>query len=190
MADLQKKWDAIYRQRESSSTAPAFVLSNYSYLLPKKGRALDLACGLGGNSFFLANHGLQVDAWDISPVAIERINKNASISSLINASTVDISSAQVEKNHYDVIVVSRYLNRLIVPQLIDALRPGGLIFYQTFTLEKAQLGGPTNPDFLLKKNELLALFSSLSVIIYHEEVCLGDTKLGFRNEALLIAEKS
>lgn len=189
MSDLQKKWDAIYRQQEPTTPAPAFVLSNYSYLLPKQGRALDLACGLGGNSFSLAERGLQVDAWDISPVAIDRIKKSPSISSLINASFVDICNTQLKKNHYDVIVVSRFLNRDIIPQLIGALRPKGLIFYQTFTLEKAQLGGPTNPDFLLKKAELLTLFAKLSPIIYREEGCLGDTKFGFRNEALLVAEK-
>ncbi|MEO2151790.1 MAG: Sua5 family C-terminal domain-containing protein, partial [Thermococcus sp.] len=56
------------------------------------GLALDLACGLGGNSFFLAEQGLQVDAWDISAVAIEHINTQRSDGQHINATVIDLSS--------------------------------------------------------------------------------------------------
>ena len=57
------------------------------------------------------------------------------------------------------------------------------------TLEKTQSIGPNNPAFLLKKGQLLSLFSSLAPIIYHEEGRLGDTSKGIRNEAILIAQK-
>jgi Tellurite resistance protein TehB. len=73
MSDSQQKWDAIYSQRGNTIPAPASMLSTYARLLPTQGLALDLACGLGGNSFFLAKYGLQVDAWDISAVAINQI---------------------------------------------------------------------------------------------------------------------
>lgn len=189
MSNLQQKWDAIYRQRKKDTPSPALMLSAYAHLLPTKGSALDLACGLGGNSFFLAKKGLDVDAWDISTVAIEHINSTARLSH-IKASVVDLSQATFPANKYDVIAVSRFLDRELIPQLLTALKPSGLLFYQTFTLEKTANEGPSNPNFLLKKTELLSLFSELSPIIYHEEACIGDIKQGIRNEAILIAQKS
>ena len=188
MTDLQDKWDAIYHKREDLIPDPATMLPLYAHLLPTKGRALDLACGLGGNAFFMAKQGLQVDAWDISPVAVERINNNSQTKT-VHASTVDANQVDFPTEYYDVITVSRFLNRHISHQLICALKPGGLLFYQTFTLEKAQSGGPSNPVFLLKKGELLSLFAILEPVIYHEESTLGNTKQGIRNEAILIAKK-
>ncbi|HIF18361.1 MAG TPA: methyltransferase domain-containing protein [Cycloclasticus sp.] len=189
MSDIQLKWDAIYHKRGGTTPQPATMLSAYTHLLPTQGLALDLACGLGGNSFFLTMHGLKVDAWDISTVAIEHINNNCADVTGIQASVVDISHASFPTNHYDVIVVSRFLDRQIIPQLIDTLKIGGLIFYQTFTLEKAHGIGPKNPVFLLKRGELLSLFPSLSAVIYHEEACIGNLNKGTRNEAILIAQK-
>ena len=189
MSDLQHKWNNIYQQQDISSAQASNVLSLYSHLLPQQGKALDLACGLGGNAFLLAKQGLDVDAWDISSHVIEEINKNIPKGTPINAVAIDISQATLPENYYDIITVSRFLDRSLIPQLIRALKPQGLIFYQTFTLEKAHSSGPTNPEFLLKKGELLSLFSSLSPIAYHEEGCLGNINKGIRNEALLVAQR-
>jgi len=189
MSDLQHKWNNIYQQQDISSAQASNVLNLYSHLLPQQGKALDLACGLGGNAFLLAKQGLDVDAWDISNHVIEEINKNIPKGTSINALAIDISQATLPANHYDIITVSRFLDRQLIPQLIRALKPKGLIFYQTFTLEKAQASGPTNPEFLLQKGELLSLFSSLNLIAYHEEGCLGNISKGIRNEALLVAQR-
>lgn len=189
MPDIKDKWDRIYRQRITAEPEPATMLLRYAHLLPKQGKALDLACGLGGNTFFLNKHHLQVDAWDISSVAIDYINQNKPESSNIKALAVDINTLSFPKNHYDVITVSHFLNPQLASSIITALKPQGLLFYQTFTLEKTQSIGPNNPAFLLKKGQLLSLFSSLAPVIYHEEGRLGDTSKGIRNEAILIAQK-
>lgn len=188
MSGLKNKWDEIYRQR-STKPEPATMLLRYSHLLPKQGTALDLACGLGGNAVLLDQMGMHVDAWDISPVAIEHINHNKSASSNINPLAVNINDATFPKSQYDVITVSRFLEQRLANDIIAALKPQGLLFYQTFTREKALPGGPSNPKFLLQKGELLSLFSPLTPIIYHEEGCIGDTSKGIRNEAILIAQK-
>ncbi|MBL4743492.1 MAG: tellurite resistance methyltransferase TehB [Cycloclasticus sp.] len=188
MKDLQNKWDEIYRQRLATSPEPATVLSRYSHLLPAHGTALDIACGLGGNAFFLAQHSLVVDAWDISNIAIDHINQSKGTLK-ITATAINISLAELHKNHYDVIVVSRFLDRDISPKIIEALKSEGLLFYQTFTLEKVLNTGPKNPKYLLEKGELLSLFSTLTPVVYHEEACLGDINQGIRNEAILIAQK-
>ena len=90
---------------------------------------------------------------------------------------------------FDVIVVSRFLDRGLIPNIINALRDQGLVFYQTFIKEKQADIGPHNPDYLLDANELLELFKSLHIILYREEGKTGDMSRGFRNEAMLIARK-
>ncbi len=73
MHKIKSKWDDIYAQMEPASVKPTQVLSENLFLLPKQGYALDLACGLGANSLLLAQKGLQVSAWDISEVALEKL---------------------------------------------------------------------------------------------------------------------
>ena len=189
MTDSRLKWDSIYKKKSHVVPEPALAVSRYAHLLPSKGKALDLACGQGGNSFFLAQKGLHVDAWDVSSVVIQQI-KDKSNALTINPTAIDINDAAWPTNHYDVITVSRFLNRDIIPQLVNALKQNGLIFYQTFTADKTQAIGPTNPEFLLKKSELLSLFSSLSPVIYHEEASIGNINEGVRNEAILVGQKT
>ena len=192
MSHTKRKWDNIYKRRCQAEQAPtaARVLTEYAHLLPAHGIALDLACGLGGNTFFLSKQGLSVDAWDISEIATDHINQQtAAYPNKITTTTIDVSSADIPINHYDVITISRFLDRTITANIIAALKPNGLLFYQTFTLDKVSSDGPSNPSFLLKKNELLQLFSNLSLIVYQEEGALGDVQKGFRNEAMLIAQK-
>lgn len=185
-----EKWNKRHWSGYNTIPEPANVLKEYAYLLPEQGKALDLACGLGGNALYLAKKGLTVDAWDFSPVAIDVVNHHAKRENLsINAQVRDITIAPPQPDSFDVIIVSYFLDRTITHSLLAALKPGGLLFYQTFTRKKVSDTGPNNPAYLLKANELLALFKELEVRIYREEAFCGDTKKGLRNEALFIGEK-
>ena len=88
------------------------------------------------------------------------------------------------------ISVSYYLERALAPALSAALRPGGLLFYETFSRDAVSDGGPSNPAFRLAPNELLQLFGDLRVISYRELSTLGDTREGERDVAMLVAQKS
>ena len=183
---LAAKWDARYH--EAGAAVAAEVLARNRHLLPASGEALDLACGLGGNALLLARHGLRTTAWDLSPVAIARLAAEAGDLPL-RAEVRDVLAEPPRPASFDVIVVSRFLARDLCPALMAALRPAGLLFYQTFTRDKASPGGPSNPDFLLAENELLRLFSGLRLRVYREEGRIGDVGQGLRNEALLVAQK-
>ena len=187
---LQAKWDARHGDPDKQPGV-AEVLERNRHLLPRKGRALDLACGLGGNALLLAEQGLEVTAWDLSPVAIERLKKRADDEPLnqLVAEVRDIEQAPPPADSFDVIVVSYYLERALVPHIIGALKPGGLLFYQTFTRIAVGVEGPSNPDFRLGDNELLQLFDALKVRVYREENRLGDLTRGTRDVAMLVAEK-
>lgn len=189
-AQLTTKWDAFYRDSDLDCHA-IDVLTQHQYLLPSQGHCLDLACGLGANSLFLAECGLSVDAWDISQVALQKLQQRAEQQGIlsIHCRQVNIQANCLPKNQYDVIVISRFFDRSLSDAIISALKPKGILFYQTFTREKLDSTGPTNPDYLLMRNELLRLFSPLTVVYYQEFANLGEVSFANRNEAMLIAQK-
>ncbi|WP_455206380.1 class I SAM-dependent methyltransferase [Kaarinaea lacus] len=190
MADRQQ-WNERYRENLTvNSPTPAAVLIQNAHLLPKDGVAMDLACGLGGNAIYMAQRGLQVVAWDYSTIAVEQLNQYATQHNLnLQAEVRDVVIDPPAGQSFDVIVVSRFLERAIVPRLTAALKPDGIIFYQTFIAEKTPEVGPGNPLYLLQPNELLNLFSTLRILVYREEGLVGDTGQGFRNEAMLVAQR-
>lgn len=186
------KWDKIYL-RQAAAPEPAYVLSNYRRLLPKQGRALDLACGLGGNAILLAKNGLQTCAWDISPVAISKLLARATEEKLnIDAAVRDAVKDPPSPESFDVIVVSRFLARENMPQIIAALRQNGLLLYQTFTAaDRAadRARGPSNPAYRLGKNELPQLCRELDIIIYTEPGLITGGNPQLQDQALLIGRR-
>lgn len=186
----REKWNRIYRSRGDGKPKAARVLADHAYLLPHSGKALDLACGTGGNAILLAEHGLETHAWDISDSAVEQLKefcKDREIN--LTVQQRDAVRFPPDPDCHDVIVVSRFLDRTLIPHIINALTDNGFVFYQTFIKEKSDDSGPRNPEYLLNANELLGLFRSLHVILYREEGTVGDPARGFRNEAMLIAQK-
>jgi len=183
------KWNQRHRAARDTGRV-AHVLQEYPHLLPPCGRALDLASGRGANALRLAACGLEVSAWDISPVAIDRLKAEALERGFdINAEVRDVIACPPPENTYDVILVSYFLERSLAPAIIDALRPGGLLYYQTFTRLSVSTCGPSNPAYRLADNELLGLFGALRVRCYREEAALGDTSRGVRDIAMLVAQK-
>lgn len=189
MTALQAKWDAHYLNSEPV-LAVATLLMQYHFLLPKQGHALDFACGYGENALYLAELGLQVDAWDISPIALNYLQHHALARLLkVNICQVDIQPEILPVDRYDVIVISRFLDRTLCNAIMAALKTDGLLFYQTFSRSKPTQLGPTNPDYLLADNELLSLFAPLKLIFYQEFAQIGDLACGERNMAYFIGQK-
>jgi len=191
MSDSLQKWEQRYRAEVAVYPEPARVITQNQHLLPEQGLALDLACGLGANALLMASRGLQTQAWDISSEALAKLNAEAQQRQLeVITEQRDVSVNPPDKSSFDVVVVSQFLDRKLCPKLINALKPGGLIFYQTFCRDKVDSSGPQNPDFLLADNELLNLFSGLKLRVYREESTLGDSSVGWRNMAMLVGQKS
>lgn len=188
---MRDKWNQRYTDESASQPLAAAVLTKYSHLLPATGSALDLACGLGGNALFLAHHGLNVTAWDISDVAISRLIRAAQIDHLsLQAEVRDVELMPPTPNSFDVIVVSYFLCRSLFPPLVAALRPRGVLFYQTFGIERLQQSpGPSNPKFRLQPGELAIAFSDLRILACHDEGMIGDVSKGFRNTAMIVAQR-
>jgi SAM-dependent methyltransferase len=187
-SELRRKWDQRYAQ-SGGPAVPLEVLVDNAHLLPARGDAVDLACGLGGSAVFLARHGLRTRAWDLSPVAVETLQRVAGDLPL-QAEARDITLRPPQAGRFDVICVGHFLDRELCPRIAAALRPGGLLFYQTFTRERVDDSGPGSERFRLERNELLRLFPDLIVRFYREEGQIGDPTRGFRNRAQLVAQRS
>ena len=187
--DLAERWNQRYQSVAAPPQAAA-VLRDNRHLLPPSGEALDLACGLGGNALLLAEHGLNTSAWDISAVAIDKLNDWAGQRRLpIRGEVRDVSAHPPLPDSFDAIVVSRFLERALMPALQAALRPGGVLFYETFSRQRVDDSGPDNPAFRLADNELPRLLPELYLRYYRDEGLLGDTARGCRGDVLLIAQK-
>jgi tellurite methyltransferase len=145
---------------------PSAWLTAHAHLLPRTGDALDVACGSGRNALWLATRGLRTHAVDRNEAAIQELNDESTRRGLpIHAEVVDLETDRVRfPRDYDLIVVVHYLHRPLFPSLIEALRPGGLLVYETFTRAQAARGKPTNPAFLLEPGELVSLVRPLDIL--------------------------
>ena len=156
---------------EHASQAPATWLAANRGLLPSSGRALDVACGRGRNAFWLAGQGFDTTAIDRDAAAVAALQDRArreGLSLTSYAMDLEAGDATLGIDAYDVIVVVHYLHRPLFPALRAALRPGGVLVYETFTLAQAARGRPTNPAFLLEPGELTRLVSPLEILAARE----------------------
>ena len=180
-------WDKRYEtEAYIFGKEPVEFLREHIDILPG-GKALDIAMGEGRNAVFLAKNGFDVDGCDISETAIKKAQELAKENSVnINAFVADLETYKLPENTYDVIACFYYLQRDLIPQIKQALKPGGMIIYETYTIENWERGleGPKNKDYLLKSNELLNFFRDLK-IIYYRELVLNNKKA----VASLIAKK-
>ena len=139
------------------------ILEKYIINAPV-GKALDIACGIGRNTHFLRDKGFEVDAVDLSDYALSQVQDDTKI----NKVEVDLDTYNLKAGTYDLIVNINYLNRRLLPQIKEALQPGGIVIFETFIIAHGDFNQPANPEYLLRTNELLHAFIGLDIIYYEE----------------------
>lgn len=133
------------------------------------GRALVLACGAGRNALFLASRGFEVEAVDVSSVAIGMARTEASRRDLsVNWRVADVADIDLVDGRYDVVTMIRYTNRAVWPVLATALAGNGWLVMEQHLRTRHQVAGPSD-EFRLAPGELLDAFGELRVIRYTEE---------------------
>lgn len=137
----------------------------------KESTVLDLACGNGRNGLYLINHGIPVTFADLKSEALDTVQQalcclKSDQQALAHFWQVDFEqqAATLPHHAYSAVLVFRYLHRPLFDQIKHAVKPGGMIIYETFTEQQAQFGRPRNPDFLLKANELIETFQGWEVL--------------------------
>jgi SAM-dependent methyltransferase len=151
------KWDAKYLKNLGGSE-PSRILEKYWNLAPA-GRALDIACGNGRNSIFLAENGFAVDAVDISTVATRRLEGTHPN---INVICRDLDNWTIPQDRYDLIVNIKFLDRRLFPGIRNGLKTGGVLVFESF------MDGHKD-EYCLKQNELLQAFQEFRVVYYEEK---------------------
>lgn len=195
------EWDEKHRAVTGRDFAkPASVVRELLPLLPR-GTALDLACGTGRHALLLAAHGCSVVAVDWSPVALEILEARAHELHIpcrrvtwrhalqedgpagIYTVLEDLEKVRLPADSFTLIVSIQYLQRSLFVSMEEALKPGGILLFETFTKAQLQfLEGPKNPEFLLEPGELRRAFSSLHTLFYRELCAL-------QGAASLLAQK-
>lgn len=186
MKDDEARWDERYRTKTFPDDADELV-KRFSDLA-KTGRALDIGAGNGRNALFLAEKGFQVDAIEISGVAVDLIRAR---SPKINCLQKDLDAYHPQPDSYNLIININYLNRRLFPHIRRALRKDGILIFRTFLDSHFQWGPQpnSNRDHYLQSNELLHTCLSLQVLYYEEkETVWANGEL--REEARLVARKS
>ena len=125
---------------------------------------LDLAAGNGRHTRWLAARGHVVTAVDRDAAAM------AGIAAIAETIVADIENAPwpLHGRTFDAIIVTHYLWRPLLPAIVAATAPAGVLLYETFAVGNATVGRPSNPDFLLRPGELLAATTSLRTVAYED----------------------
>jgi 2-polyprenyl-3-methyl-5-hydroxy-6-metoxy-1,4-benzoquinol methylase len=161
MESDEERWNRRYAEQGlTMGSLPApFLAENLPLILsliPGR-RALDMACGEGRNSIFLARHGFRVTALDISRVGLAKGREWAEREGVtIDWVQADLASCQLG-GPYDLILNINYLQRELFGAAVAALVPGGIMLVETI-LGVAGAPGPTNPLHLLERGELEQFF--------------------------------
>jgi len=169
MGEERDLWEKRYGAKASSPIRdPSLFLQRHSPRLPV-GRALDVACGDGRNTLYLAQQNFDVDAVDIAFAGLIRARHEAQRRGLsVCFFQADLATIPLPVNRYDLVVNVRYLNRQILSDLKKTVREGGMVVFETFLREQADLGHPRNPAFLLERGELRRVFDDFEVLVYEE----------------------
>jgi len=163
----KERWDRKYDTTQYIfGKTPIAFLQEHLHLLPK-GKTLDIAMGEGRNGVFLAAKGFNVTGIDISETGLKKAHTLAKAHGVtIETKVVDLETYQLPAETYDVIICTYYLQQDLFPQIIQALKPGGMVVMETYTLDHLKYRARFPRQFLLKPNELLQHFEDLTILQY------------------------
>ena len=183
--DDQVRWDARYSEQRVGSLEPSPFLVAMEGMLPRSGRALDIAGGAGANAVWLARRGLEVTLADISPAGLALAEKNAEREGLrVRTLKIDLELDPFPPGPWDLIVCVRFLWRPLFAVIPDELAPGGILVVVHPTRSNLLRHERPGSHYLLEDGELPGLVQGLDIVRYEE----GWTQKG-HHEARLVGKR-
>jgi tellurite methyltransferase len=183
--DDRARWNARYREG-AKDHEPSPFLTGLDDLLPRRGRALDVAGGAGRHALWLARRGLAATLADVSDVALAAAARAAAAEGLPLATAhVDLEREPLPAGPWDVVTVFYFLQRSLFPAIAATLAPGGLLVVAHPTRSNLARHPRPGPDHLLEDGELPSLVRGLEVVSYEEGWC-DDSG---RHEARLVGRR-
>jgi SAM-dependent methyltransferase len=182
-SDDRERWNERYR--EKGGTPPSPFVTGLDALLPRRGRALDVAGGAGRHALWLARRGLAVTLTDVSDLALSRAAAVARAEGLaLETLEVDLEAAPLPAGPFDVVLCTYFLHRPLFAAFPAVLSPGGLLVFAHATRTNLERNPRPGPAHLLDDGELPTLLRGLEVVRYEE----GWFDEG-RHEARLVARR-
>lgn len=181
----RERWNERYREPEAPAEPSPFLVS-LAPLLPRRGRALDVAGGAGRHALWLARRGLDVTLADVSDVGLARAAAAAASEGLpLRTIRTDLEVDPLPAGPWDLVVCTYFLHRPLLAALPEALAPGGLLVVAHATRTNLERHPRPGPDHVLGDGELPRLVQGLEVVRYEE----GWLEAG-RHEARLVARRA
>lgn len=164
-------WNARYAAGGGPrKTAPHPWLVNHLWRV-RRGRALDVACGMGRDSLYLARRGFHVHGVDFSAVALQEAGRRArrlGLDDRVSFVVADLTEFALPREYYDLVIGFSFWEPRLKGALRDAVRPGGFIIYETFNVWWKWTRPDVEERFLLQPGELLAWLKDWRVWAYRE----------------------
>ena len=165
----KEKWNAKYDgDSYIAGKEPSEWLKTHSGLLTEGGKALDIAAGEGRNSVFTATLGFEVVSIDISEIALTKAQRLADEKKVkITILSADLDNNSLPKNEYDLVLCFNFLERKLFPEIRKTLKPGGILFYETFNVDYLKYSN-FKKEWVLEPNELINVFNDFRILRYRE----------------------
>lgn len=149
---------------------PSPWVVRFAYLAPPGSPVLDLACGAGRNARFFLGRGHPVVALDRDVSGIADLKGQGGFD-IVAADLEDGRPFPLADRRFGAVVVTNYLHRPLLFDLVAAVAPGGVLLYETYARGQERFGRPHRPDFLLEPGELLdAVRGALRTVAYEDVV--------------------
>lgn len=152
---------------------PSAWIRRWAHLVKPNGTVLDVACGHGRHAYYFNQLGHPVTVLDRAQVAIESIAIDARSCEKIVAD-IENDAWPLAGRDFDAVVVTNYLWRPLLPNLLASVAACGVLLYETFAAGNETIGKPSRPDFLLQPGELLEICNDLRVVAFEDGFSSGD----------------
>jgi SAM-dependent methyltransferase len=147
-----------------ATPAPSPWIVRWSHLLPAEARVLDVACGAGRHMQWFAQRGHAVTGVDRSQEAVDAAGRFGRVL----LADIEAGPWPFAGQGFGAVIVTNYLWRPRLPDIVAAVAPGGVLLYETFASGNETVGKPSRADFLLAPGELLAACAPLRVVAFED----------------------
>jgi len=189
----KQKWDAKYIKKSQLLLPRDASINLVNHLDKCVGkRALDLACGAGRNTIYLAKHGFKVDALDIAQIALDALHvelKSQNLSHLVNTKLIDLDKFSEPKNSYDLVLMCNFLDRELIQKAQFSLAKDGVFIVETYMVDEKNEKENSDRNNLLEKNELKDIFADDYEILFYYEYDNEPHEIYQMKKQVIIAKK-
>jgi SAM-dependent methyltransferase len=155
------------------SPEPSPWVQRWSALVPDGASVLDVACGSGRHVRWFGRRGARVTALDRDAAALAALHEGTGAATEVIVADIEGAPWPLAGRSFDAVVVTNYLWRALLPQIVASVGAGGVLIYETFARGNETVGKPSNPDFLLAPGELLRATTGLRTVAFEDGFIAG-----------------